>query len=29
VIAVFEQPGRVHYFVAGTRDLRVVEAVNP
>ena len=27
VIAVFEQPGRVHYFVAGTTDLRVVDAV--
>jgi hypothetical protein len=27
VIAVFEQPGRVHYFVAGTTDLRSVEAV--
>jgi hypothetical protein len=27
VIAVFEQPGRVHYFVAGTTDLRAVEPV--
>jgi hypothetical protein len=27
VIAVFEQPERVHYFVTGTTDLRVVEPV--
>ncbi|MDQ6925087.1 MAG: hypothetical protein M3154_02490 [Candidatus Eremiobacteraeota bacterium] len=27
VIVVFEQPGRVNFFVAGATDLRVVEAV--
>ncbi|MDQ6944074.1 MAG: hypothetical protein M3169_16370 [Candidatus Eremiobacteraeota bacterium] len=29
VIVVFEQPGRVNYIVAGTTDLRVVDAVVP
>ena len=29
VSVVFEQPGRLYYIVAGTTDLRIMDAVNP